>query len=464
MDVSVHSAGPLATASFLTGMASDPIRCMRGMGLSLPSSVLMQMGLARGRSRQLLYVTGGSNVRPLFADTTNFRPVSFPPRLRGGGAQARLRRGLLVASDPEHGHYRASFTAQTGQSMMAEFSAGIAKHVDEILCKLPEDEAVDLVDLISDLVRHYSLVTMFKDEDPEAAIAIGKNITAWIDLAYTKSNILLPLNIPGLPHWRYRRFAEVLEDQILKWASLRRGNNAKRDLMSMFVSGPDEDGLPMSDDRLAGHLVMLYEASFTTSASSLIWAFFILMQHPVVAHQLCEELEGSGIDPISDGMNVLELPLLDRVVKESMRLFTTVPYLVRRVSANVQQGEIDLRPGDFAIIGAWATNRLGSHYSEADKFIPDRWIKMNPSAYDYLMFGAGPRRCVGYGLAMIMIKITLASILLRRHPTLIPGTRIDTKVAVTLRPTKAIPVKLPNRNAKFARANVYGTAPGLYTL
>ncbi len=136
--------------------------------------------------------------------------------LQGGGAPARLRRGLIGNQGAEHRHYRASFVAVTGRSMMAEFSVGVASHVDACLRKLLDDEPIDLVTMINDLVRYYAVVTMFKDENPEVALQIGKEITAWIDLAYVAGNILLPLNIPGLPHAKYRRSAEAIEAKILK--------------------------------------------------------------------------------------------------------------------------------------------------------------------------------------------------------------------------------------------------------
>jgi cytochrome P450 len=462
MAVSIRKAGLLATAKFVVAMARDPLRCMCDMGLSLPSMTLMPMGPARDRSRKLLYLTGGANARPIFTNTDNFRTANVPPRLRGGGAQTRLRRGLVGSWGAEHSHYRASFIAQTGRSMMAEFSVGVASHVDAILRNVPEDEPVDLVKLISDLVRYYAVVTMFKDDNFEVALEVGREITAWIELAYTAGNILLPVNIPGLPHWKFRRSAELIEAKILKWASMRRGMDAKRDLMSMFVNGPDEKGQPLSEERLAGHLLILYEASFTTSVSGLIWSLFILMQHPNIAHQLCDELDGSGVDPLSNGMKFLDLPLLDRVLKESMRLFTPVPYLVRGVNGSAQYLDANLRSKDVVIIGAWATNRLASVYSEAEKFLPDRWTKTDSNAYDHLIFGAGPRRCVGYGLAMIIIKITLASILLKRRPKLVPETRIDTKVAITLRSRQPIPVIMAGRDANFERANIHGTVARLY--
>lgn len=422
------------------------------------------MGLGRLRSRNLLYVTGGDNVRPIFTDPDTFNTSNVPLRSSKGGAQARLRRGLIGAQGLEHAHYRASFVAQTGRAMIAAFSVDVARHIDAVLRVLPDDEPVDLVTMINDLVRYYAVVAMFKDDNPDFALQIGREITAWLDMGYSAENILFPFNIRGLPHAKFRRAAEELEKKILVWASSRRGMNAKRDILSMFVNGPDENGKPLSDDRLIGHILTIYAASFSSSVSSLIWAMFLLMQHPHIAHDLCDEIKGSGIDPITDGMKLLELPLLDRVLKESMRLFTPVPYQVRRVTQAVQVAGVDLKSKDHVIIGSWATNRLASHYSDAEYFKPDRWINSDSNTYDYLTFSAGPRRCVGYGLAMIMVKITLASILLKRRPNLAAGTQIDTRVAVTLRSRQPIPAYLARPDNRIVRTSVRGTVRSLYAI
>ena len=147
-----------------------------------------------------------------------------------------------------------------------------------------------------------------------------------------------------------------------------------------------------------------------------------------------------------------------------MRLFTPVPYQVRRVARAAQPVGADLKEDDRILIGSWATNRLASVYADAERFKPDRWIETDSNNYDYPTFNAGPRRCVGYGLAMIMVKITLASILMKRRPNLVPNTRIDTKVAVTLRSRQPIRVVMSNRNAKIVRTDVHGTVSDLYAL
>jgi cytochrome P450 len=464
LDKIIHRDGILPALAFVAGMARDPLARMRRMGLEGPSVHALSAGFPHRPKRKIIYMTGGENVRPIYLDTDTFRTSNVPLAGSKGGAQSRLRRGLIGSQGAEHRHYRASFIAQTGPAMMKDFAMEVAAQADAWVGRQPKDRPVDLVAFVNDLFRHYAVVTMYKEDNPEFALDIGREITAWIELGYKAGNILAPFSIPGMPHARYRDKAEDIEDKILKWAESRRGMDAKRDLLSMFVNGPDENGKPLTDDRLTGQILTLYAASFSSSVAGLIWTVFLLTQHPETAHALCDELEGSGIDPLSDGMKLLELPLLDRVLKESMRLCTPVPYQVRRVSKDAEASGLDLRARDIVVIGAWATNRLKSVYQDAEKFIPDRWFGMNANSYDYLTFSAGPRRCVGHGLAMIMLKITLATILLKRRPCLVPDSTIDTQVAVTLRPRKPIPVVFADKSRRFERAAAGGTITRLYQL
>ena len=104
----------------MLGMATDPIRSMRALGLEAPTAALFTMGPDRYRSLRILYVAGGENVRPVFTDLQTFHTSNPPMRYPGGGAPARLRRGLIGNQGAEHAHYRGAFTAQTGSAKSAE--------------------------------------------------------------------------------------------------------------------------------------------------------------------------------------------------------------------------------------------------------------------------------------------------------------------------------------------------------
>ena len=59
--------------------------------------------------------------------------------------------------------------------------------------------------------------------------------------------------------------------------------------------------------------------------------------------------------------------------------------------------------------------RNDAHMDVYDGFWPERWLQPETTPSDYMPFGAGPRYCIGYHLAMAEMKIFL-SLLARRIP------------------------------------------------
>ena len=457
-------SGFLDAARFGAGMVLDPIAAMRRAGTETAQAKVMKFGLDPARNRKFIYLTGARNVAPVLLDAETFQTSNVSRRARGGGAQSRLRRGLIGAQGAEHRHYRAAFIAETGKTMRERFTGAVARHIDQALGGLPADRPIDLIAFINDLVRSYSVFGMYHESDIALALKIGRDVTEWMDLAYSPGTIAFPFRLPGTPFARFMRKSEELEQALLEWASSRRDMDPSRDLLSRFVNGPDENGGPLTPGRLAGHVMNLYAASFSSSAASLIWILYLLMQHPDIAHSLCHEIEGSGMDPMSGGQDLLALPLLDQVCKEAMRLFTPVPYQVRRVTRDAEAAGIPVRRKDVIVIGTWAHNRLADVYIEPARFWPERWAASKAGEFDCLTFSAGPRRCVGYLLAQIMIKVTVWSLLRQRHPRVVPHTRIDTRVAINLRSRQPIPVIMAPRDQPFRRAPVTGTVERIYVL
>lgn len=50
------------------------------------------------------------------------------------------------------------------------------------------------------------------------------------------------------------------------------------------------------------------------------------------------------------------------------------------------------------------------YYENPLAFNPDRFLEKPDGKYDFLPFGAGPKKCLGYPLALLIIKSTLATI------------------------------------------------------
>lgn len=112
-----------------------------------------------------------------------------------------------------------------------------------------------------------------------------------------------------------------------------------------------------------------------------------------------------------------EMKYLDRVIKESMRLFPVARVLFRTITNDIQlrefaqylykklyvevvyvTGTCELPKGTTVTLGVFETQRNPSLWNDPLKFHPDRFLpeeiaKKHP--YSYLPFSAGPRDCLG---------------------------------------------------------------------
>lgn len=75
-------------------------------------------------------------------------------------------------------------------------------------------------------------------------------------------------------------------------------------------------------------------------------------------------------------------------------------------------------PGTWLTISAYLVHHREDLYPEPDKFQPERFLERQFSSYEYFPFGGGSRRCLGYALAELEMKLVLASIISKYELTL----------------------------------------------
>jgi cytochrome P450 len=162
------------------------------------------------------------------------------------------------------------------------------------------------------------------------------------------------------------------------------------------------------------------------------------MQHPRIAADLVDEFRdklGSRL-PSLDG--VIELPLLDAVVKESMRILPPVPLQIRVAQCDTTIAGHDIPKGTRVMLNTFLTNRLPELYPEGDVFRPDRWFTIAPTALEFPVFSGGPHSCPGYWFGLTAIKVALTAILTRYRMSLPLHARIDYRVQPTMRPLQSV--------------------------
>ncbi|CAF4209047.1 unnamed protein product [Adineta steineri] len=156
-----------------------------------------------------------------------------------------------------------------------------------------------------------------------------------------------------------------------------------------------------------------------TTAASMNFTCFMIASHPQVQQKLHEEMDrvfGDDLDRPCTIEDLNELEYLECVIKESLRLYPSVPFIAREVQEDFMYHGYKLLRGTTAVIFIYYIHRDPKHFPDPERFDPDRFLPENSigrSPYAYVPFSAGSRNCIGQRFAMLEEKVILSSILRR---------------------------------------------------
>ncbi len=217
---------------------------------------------------------------------------------------------------------------------------------------------------------------------------------------------------PLSPWGRLMQIEQQIDELIYAEIAERRSqlDSDRTDILSLMMAAKDENGEPMSDLELRDELMTLLIAGHETTATSLAWAFYWIHHVPEVKEKLLEELDtlGEGFD----FDRVIKLPYLNAVCLETLRIYPVAMFaLARLVKSTLEIGEYRFEPGTILAPCIYLTHHREDLYPAPKQFKPERFLERQFSAYEYLPFGGGNRRCLGYAFALFEMKIVLATVL-----------------------------------------------------
>lgn len=277
-----------------------------------------------------------------------------------------------------------------------------------------------------------------KLEDQKLAVRMLEMINTLFSPA-----VLIPIALPGTP---YRRLVLNMEQivQALKTEieNKRRAGCTGNDVLSLMVREHDRDPTVLSVDELLGNAFVMFFAGHDTTAKALTWTLFLLATHPQIAADLVEELEIELGDEPPTYEQIYALPKLDRVIKESLRLLSPAVMFARQTTRATQLGGFEIPQGAEVIYSPYVTHLDPAVYPEPKRFLPDRWLELKPTPYQYLPFGGGVRTCLGASFGGAQLRTMIALTVQRYRLEVIPGTRIDLRTNVVMAPRHPLPVRV----------------------
>ncbi|XP_026408386.1 7-ethoxycoumarin O-deethylase-like [Papaver somniferum] len=222
-----------------------------------------------------------------------------------------------------------------------------------------------------------------------------------------------------------RMFDSVI-DQHLKLDKENNGQKqtSEKDFLQFLLELKEKHDLKtqVTMVQLKAVLLDVVVAGTDTSATTLEWAMSEVIKNPEVMRKAQEELdEVVGKNSIVEESHMNQLPYLEAVVKETLRLHPPGPLLIphRSIKSSVVAG-YTIPEGSRVFVNAWAIHRDSEAWSNPLTFQPERFLSSDDNLkkygytgnnFDYIPFGSGRRICAGTPLAERMMIYVLASLL-----------------------------------------------------
>lgn len=130
-------------------------------------------------------------------------------------------------------------------------------------------------------------------------------------------------------------------------------------------------------------------------------------------------------DRICTAEDLYQMKLLERAVKETVRLFPAVPLNARYAEEDIDVGTYVIPKHTNVAIYFLEMHRNPDIWEDPlrfdpDRFLPERYAKMHP--YSFSGFSGGPRSCPGPKYAIMSMMVNISTIL-RKYKVFTPNKK-----------------------------------------
>lgn len=296
-----------------------------------------------------------------------------------------------------------------------------------------DGKSVDLFGNLSDFLYHINATIFFGEawmNDPRS------------ERIYRSHEIVLEQytrwSMVPFPAWHnadYRKFIKATKEW---WKATEAFVDARRatldeddpdagktDLLAALLTTKDEQGRPaFTRHEIATHVIGILNGSFDTTRATLTWVLTRLAENPDLQDRLRTEIrdkikENPAITTFEISMN---MELLDSVLKESMRMISTVGVIQRaNYEEDMMLDQYQIPKGVTLNLAYQQSFQVPEPYGAAgestESYCPARFMGKNDEAKacreSHRPFGAGQRQCVGNIYARVEIKAILVYLLQR---------------------------------------------------
>ncbi|XP_016950167.1 probable cytochrome P450 311a1 [Drosophila biarmipes] len=339
--------------------------------------------------------------------------------------------GLLISHGAHWTRQRRLLTPAFQPQLLRSFAQGIAGHADRLVRRLEATKGAPLevtdplfaclLDAIVDTSMGAQLDTQSVDHSPI------------INAFHLSSKLLFKRMINPLlaSDWVFRRtqlwrelneqlqvIHTLMESVIEKRAKQLEENGETPgkgiNLLDTLLLARFE-GQPLSRREVRDEVNTFVFAGVDTTTASMSFVLYALAKYPETQSRLRKELQELPMDGSSDPDTLNELPYLDAVIKEVLRMYTIVPTTGRQTTRTTEIGGRTYCAGVTLWINMYGLAHDKLYYPDPYAFKPERWLEDGdsaPPAFSYIPFSGGPHVCIGRRYSLLLMKLLTARLVM----------------------------------------------------
>jgi cytochrome P450 len=198
-----------------------------------------------------------------------------------------------------------------------------------------------------------------------------------------------------------------------------RGENILADLLAASEAAAS----PMPDAEIRDALITLIIAGHDTTSIALAWALEQQVARADVVERITEELRSAAGAGLPGPEHLPRLEYLDAAIRESLRLRTILPFVVRLTKEPFVAGQHEYPPGVVLCPCSHLVHRRPDLYPQPGTFRPERFLERKYGGHEWFPFGGGNRTCLGMAFALYEMKVVLSTLFAQATFARPPGSR-----------------------------------------
>ncbi|XP_010467059.1 PREDICTED: cytochrome P450 705A20-like [Camelina sativa] len=322
----------------------------------------------------------------------------------------------------------------------------VMRFYNSLLDKARVNESVEIskeaMKLVNNTLCRMSMGRSFSEENGEA-----EKVRGLVDESYalTKKMFLVtllrrPLKMFRIPLFVKEimgvsdKFDELLERILVEHKEKLQEGYQGTDMMDVLLAayGDENAEYKITRNHIKSFFVELFVGGTDTSVQTTQWTMAEIINNSNVLERIREEIDFVvGKTRLIQETDLPNLPYLQAVVKEGLRLHPPGPLLVRTFQERCEIKGFYIPEKTTLIVNAYAVMRDPSSWEDPDEFKPERFLSSlsgqegeKEQGFKYLPFGGGRRGCPGSNLAYIFVG-TAIGVMVQCFDWKIEGDKVD---------------------------------------